>query len=66
MDANGNVERVEELWKEMIGNGIKPNDYTYNTLIKANINDTKRVEEILKEMIEKGVKPTWTHFSILL
>ena len=33
MKANSsNVERVEELWKEMIEKGIKPDVISYNTI----------------------------------
>ena len=55
--SRNNVERVEEIWKEMKTYGIKPDVISYGTLMKANTDDAERVEELWKEMIENGIKP---------
>ena len=52
--SRNNVERVEEIWKEMKTYGIKPDVISYGTLMKANTDDAERVEELWKEMIESG------------
>lgn len=54
----GVVEKVEEVWKEMMANNCSPNAYSYSVLMAVYCEDG-RVENAMKfweEMGDKGVK----------
>lgn len=65
----GEVEKAKELMDEMVGKGIvKPNVFTYNTLLNAyvGIKDRTGVDEILKLMEKEQVVFSVATYSILI
>jgi len=53
--SHEDMDEEEKDISKMKEEDVKPNDYTYNTVMDAN--DVERVEELFKEMKSYGIKP---------
>jgi pentatricopeptide repeat protein len=61
-----NKAKVSDLCDQMIEDGIKPNVYTYNTMIRAFSKDASKVDELYRKMIGDGIKPNVYIYSLMI
>ncbi|XP_058106457.1 pentatricopeptide repeat-containing protein At3g22470, mitochondrial-like [Magnolia sinica] len=64
----GSQRRPLNLFLEMVGKGIRPNVFTYSSLIHGlcNLGQWKEAMILFEEMLDGGISPDVTTFSILV
>ncbi|KAF9587030.1 hypothetical protein IFM89_039716 [Coptis chinensis] len=65
---NGEEEKFDKLFDELLNKGLEPNLVTYNLRIKwfCKKKDCDRAKEILQEMLAKGVKPNVNSYNAVI